>query len=92
MELFEDTEYKRVKMTYLHDGTCISTVWLGLVHGMSPEGPQIFETLVIHKESNIEEMYRYATEKQALNHHNYLAGYQEEPITPPSRWWQIMNN
>jgi len=89
--LFENDEYRSVKLTHLHDGTDISTIWLGLSHGSSPEGPLIFETMVTRDGSNEEEMYRYATEQKALEHHEYLAGYQEKPITPPSRWWQIMN-
>lgn len=90
MKLFEDNEYRFVKRTNLHDGTEISTIWLGLVHGSSPEGPLVFETIVSHNGSNEEEMYRYATEQRALEHHEYLAGYQEEPTIPPSRWWSIM--
>lgn len=91
MEKLEDDSYRWVKRTTLHDFTEISTIWLGLSHGSSPEGPLIFETLVTHEDSDEEEMYRYATEQKAIEHHEYLAGYQEEPRTPPSRWWQIMN-
>jgi len=90
-EKFEDDDYRIIKLTTLHDFTEISTIWLGFPHGNSPEGPLIFETLVRHEDSDEEEMYRYATEQKALEHHKYLAGYQEEPLTPPSRWWQIMN-
>lgn len=90
-ELFANPKYKRVKYTALHDGTTISTVWLGLPHGYGPDGPQIFETLVTHTDSDEEEMYRYATEAKAKEHHDFLADYMEKPDSPPSRWWQIMN-
>lgn len=90
-EKFEDDDYRVVKFTTLHDFTEISTIWLGFSHGSSPEGPLLFETRVVHEHDSEVEMYRYATEQKALEHHEYLAGYQEEPRTPPSRWWQIMN-
>jgi len=94
-ELFEDMEYRVVRKTECHNGTHISTVWLGLEHGMDGSGPLIFETMVTHPDSKEEEMYRYSTLDQAINHHEHLCGEstQEEATylgkENPSRWDQI---
>ncbi|MGB1290506.1 MAG: hypothetical protein ACPG5Z_00140 [Pseudoalteromonas sp.] len=43
--LMEDDDYRTIKKTHLKD-VFISTVWLGLNHGMNDENLLIFETMV----------------------------------------------
>lgn len=45
--LFEDDNYRRIRLTHLSNGYYISTVWLGINHNFFGDGPPIiFETMV----------------------------------------------
>lgn len=49
----------------------VSTVFLGIDHGYSSEGPPIlFETMIFGKDSSGEFQYRYSTEEEAREGHN----------------------
>jgi hypothetical protein len=88
VKLFSDKSYQIIKQTQLHTGAHISTVWLGLTHGYGPNGPLIFETLITLRDEE-EEMYRYATEEEAIKHHNVLADITIHNEVPPNRWQSI---
>lgn len=73
---FEDQQYKRVARTTITDAADptkmydISTVWLGLNHNYSEDGPPlIFETMVFGDDSSDLDMYRYATQQEAKDGH-----------------------
>jgi len=76
--LHSDPEYKRVAETTLPDGTWISTVWLGLDHGVNlgqqDYQPLIFETMVFESEGSSEDhdQVRYATMTEALAGHDAM--------------------
>ena len=66
---------RRVAETTLPDGKWVSTVWLGLDHRYSMDGPPlIFETMVFKSRDNMEEVdvERYSTEAEALAGHRAL--------------------
>ena len=92
IQYFSDEKYKRVKWTELPDGTVISTVWLGLPHGHGPNGPIIFETMTRRPgEGEWAEQYRYATEEEAVKHHDELVSleYHANEYNAETRWNQI---
>ena len=77
-----DPQKKVVKQTTLDDGRWVSTVFLGLDHNYSDDGPPIlFETMIFPGESKaelIEEFCeRYATWDEAL------AGHEAACLRPP---------
>lgn len=90
-KLFSNKEYQILQQNRLQNGSYISTVWLGLAHGYDGSGPLIFETLVTHPDNKEEEMYRYSTEKQALEHHKFLCKEETTYIGKEnaSRWDHI---
>jgi hypothetical protein len=93
-ELFEDMEYRRIAYTELPNGTTVSTVWLGLVHGHGPNGPLVYETMVKHKGDDWDEQYRYATEDEAKVGHKarvYTHSDGDSPQGEENRWSQISN-
>ena len=69
---------RRIKRTVIDD-IAISTVFLGLNHNFSSDGPpQIFETLVFNGPLD-GEMYRYATWDEAVaGHKTMVARVREE--------------
>ena len=90
----EDTEYRQLAFTRL-SGMEVSTVWLGLNHNWFPTGPPlIFETMVfvdldepievmgrlMHREGT--EMWRWATEEQALDGHAQAVASVRVPSSP----------
>lgn len=63
-DLFDDWPYKQIASTKIN-GATVSTVWLGLNHQWSSEGPPlIFETMIFggHLDGA---QWRYTTEQQA---------------------------
>ena len=73
--LFHDPDYKIVKQDQVGD-YWISTVWLGLDHGLRLPGrrKEIFETLVFHRPPGKDlgddvDCERYSTEDEALEGH-----------------------
>jgi hypothetical protein len=68
-------DYKRVAETTLPNGVWVSTVWLGLNHSFSDDGPPIiFETMAF-ADANVGaelNMARYATEEEALAGHEAM--------------------
>jgi hypothetical protein len=68
--LFEDKRYQILKQTQI--GTLqVSTIWLGIDHGFGHTAePLIFETMIFGSEE--EEQWRYASEQEALAHHDQL--------------------
>lgn len=74
--LFEDKAYCRIAEDTLDDGTWISTVWLGLDHGLGLSvRPLIFETMVFagkaRPASNLDQR-RYSTLIDALLGHSEM--------------------
>lgn len=67
-ELRHDPDYHRVALTEIGE-ISISTVWLGINHGISEDEPIIFETMVFGG-SLEQEQWRYTTEAEALEGHN----------------------
>lgn len=68
--LFENKAYCRVAFDQI-DGVEVSTVWLGMNHNYSMDGPPlIFETMVFGGELG-QEQWRYSTEQAALTGHQY---------------------
>lgn len=73
--LFQDINYKRVKRDFLKNGKLVSTVWLGIDHGLHHEnGPLIFETMVFSDTENYLELdtARYKTELEATDGHERM--------------------
>ena len=73
--LFEDMDYRRVAETTLPSGKWVSTVWMGIDHRFTGDGPPlIFETMVFPSEDNPsdQDMERYSTEEQALEGHERM--------------------
>lgn len=84
VRLFAFDSYRRVEFTTLPDGTTVSTVWLGLDHGLGRGPPLIFETLC-----SDEEMERYSTIQEARDGHarhvSRLGGVQTtKPVSTAS--------
>lgn len=92
-KLFADTDYRRIAYTELTNSTTVSTVWLGLPHGHSMNGPLIFETMV-NEDGGWEAQYRYSTLDEALaGHLNRVYSFSDgdAPTGEESRWSQISN-
>jgi hypothetical protein len=67
----EDMEYKVVAIAEIQDAR-VSTVWLGLDHNFSGQGPPlIFETMIFGGEMD-EYMWRWSTEAEALAGHHVV--------------------
>ena len=76
---FENKDIHLVKQDTLANGYFVSTVWLGLDHGMlGSVRPLIFETMVFRKgkdgviKYNELDMSRYSTEQEAIEGHNQM--------------------
>ena len=67
--IFEDPEYKQIRVTELPDGREVSTVWLGMNHNFHGGPPLIFETMVFPAADYQE---RYSTEAEAIAGHEAL--------------------
>lgn len=66
--LFGNRVYRRVALTEIDSSARVSTVWLGINHGMSKERPLIFETMS-NEDDEWVECRRYSTEEEALKGH-----------------------
>lgn len=70
---FAGFEYRRIKQEKI-GRYLVSTVWIGLDHGIGSERPLIFETMVFEGEGNQElACERYSTERDALEGHERIA-------------------
>jgi hypothetical protein len=69
VRLFGDPAYKRVACTSVCPGLAVSTVWTGIWPGAGP--PTLFETKIFVNWKGTE-TYRYATEAEAIAHHDQL--------------------
>lgn len=86
--LFEDLEYKIVAQVRIR-GWFVSTVWLGLDHGMwnwgtvgaEPYQPMIFETMVFDPWGDEQMQDRYATEAEAKDGHELACAWVREQST-----------
>jgi len=67
-ELMGDLEYSRVAR-HEEAGHVVSTVWLGLDHGIFGGGPLIFETMIFGPKVDGEYQERYSTEADAQAGH-----------------------
>ena len=71
--LKSDLEYCRVGFDTLEDGTTVSTVWLGLEHGVDDDGkPLIFETMSFDSTGNSDKCRRYHSEEEAKKGHEEM--------------------
>jgi hypothetical protein len=82
-EWFENGENRRVAFDEMPDGSVVSTVFLGIDHNFSLEGPPIlFETMIL---GGPHDQYqdRYATKDEAIAGHakalRIAQGEEEEP-------------
>jgi hypothetical protein len=74
------TEERRVALTTIGDIT-VSTVFLGIDHNWSGEGPPVlWETMIFGMED--EPCWRYSSEKEALEGHEQAVLVAEEFIPP----------
>ena len=77
-------EYKRVAESRLSDGRWVSTVWLGINHNFSPDGPPIiFETMAFTKDFEEEACYRASTIEEARSNHAFAVmemAYHDPPV------------
>ena len=72
-EFFQDFNNRRVALTYLPDGTRISTVFLGIDHGVGTGTVLLFETMVFHNNSDLEsDVERYPTWTKAKEGHKRM--------------------
>lgn len=67
---WESTEYRRIAETYIGK-TRVSTVWLGLDHGMFTDERLIFETMVFGPYGD-RGQWRWTTEKKAIVGHKLV--------------------
>lgn len=75
-DLFEDLNYKVVKQQTVGK-YYISTVWLGMDHGIFGDKPIIFETMVFNRSDSENdyldrEMQRYSTLEEAKEGHREM--------------------
>lgn len=72
--LAEDMTYKRVAETTLPDKTWISTVWLGVNHGINSKNLILFETMVFPSRMKMKERdcERYSTLEEAKKGHERM--------------------
>jgi hypothetical protein len=82
----EDMDYKIVRQDHV-DGHFVSTVWLGLDHGMFGGPPLIFETMIFDQRADahsFDEVYceRYTTEDAARVGHDRAIEWLHEQLTP----------
>lgn len=69
---FEDIDQRMIARDDLGE-VLISTVFLGLDHSYSDEGPPLlFETMVFNTKKGEEDMYRYSSWDEAVAMHNKL--------------------
>lgn len=78
---FEDRDYQRVRWTQISPDVEVSTVWLGLDHNYSGDGPPIIFETMIFGGSMSEDIQRYATEEQAITGHELMVALAELNIT-----------
>ena len=79
---FKNNELRRVAEDTLPDGKWVSTVWLGLNHNFSQDGPPlIFETMVFPNDGDMGELDadRYSTEEEALAGHKAMVDKWSHP-------------
>jgi hypothetical protein len=73
--LFDNKDYQVIRQTKV-GVFLISTVWLGMDHGIFGPEPLIFETMIINESGGerdfLDEQYRYSTEEDALAHHDAI--------------------
>lgn len=70
-ELFHDKEYRILLKTKFHNKT-VSTVWLGVDHGLSDGKPLIFETMILPDCVYCE---KYTNEDDAIKGHEKAERY-----------------
>jgi len=76
--LSSQKEYREIRKTKFHDGSFVSTVWLGIDHGLSSEAPIIFETMSFGIKADGETDWggthcrRYSTEEEAIKGHEEI--------------------
>ena len=70
-KLLEDLDYKVIKKTIINKYIEVSTVWLGIEHGICLSGPLIFETMVFNNSMEAVQR-RYSTEQQAIEGHDRI--------------------
>lgn len=69
--LFSDRNYKSIASDDVEDAQ-VSTVWLGIDHNFSTDGPPlIFETMIFGGDYD-EYQWRYATEQEAREGHERI--------------------
>lgn len=72
-QMGEDNDPWRVRVTYTGDDSHVSTVFLGVAHGFSPQSnkPYLFETLVFGGPLDGEQV-RYVSRKAAVSGHHRM--------------------
>lgn len=83
LTLRADSDYRRVCVSTLIDGTQVSTVWLGYNMGYNLGGPPlIFETAVFTSRDVLldDEMYRWPTEAAARAGHDQVVATITEAL------------
>lgn len=78
-------QYRVVAQDVTKKGMWVSTVWLGIDHGM-PGYREIFETMVFDEQQHPLETARYASEEEALEgHEERIRKYGGRRATGPDR-------
>lgn len=79
-KLFECEKYRSVGLNE-KNGIIVSTVWLGLDHGLFEGKPLIFETMVFGGPDEVQE--RYSTMQEAIEGHNKMVEkYHKQKSAP----------
>ncbi len=79
--LFSDLTYKRILVDTV-DGADVSTVWLGINHNYTGEGPPlIFETMIFGGDHD-QDCWRYATEEEARKKHDEIVAALKAGVDP----------
>lgn len=77
---FEEVN-RRVNWTKLWWGGYVSTVWLGLDHNYTRQGPPLFfETMVFSRAGSERDQMRYSTENEAMDGHKIAVSLWSNPF------------
>lgn len=84
---FDNKDYQIVKQDKLANGFLVSTVWLGLDHGIYEfsKRPLIFETMVFDESGESIECDRYSTETEAVSGHKKWVAIYNGSCKPKDR-------
>lgn len=70
--MLQDIDRRRVALTELPDGWSVSTVFIGIDHGIGDGPPLVFETMVFDDDGHSVDLYRWPTWAEAEQGHGWV--------------------